>query len=118
MRGEISTAAQYLAALVRAQGSDSAAGAFERELAVALETRFAGHWHADAPERGSAFRCLRSAPGKPDPVLAGLQCQDAVARLPAEFCLWIDPAEVAVRLGSRGHITSLAPSPASSPRAP
>lgn len=86
-------------------------------LAKTLSKRYDGHWHPDQPERGSAFRCVSVQNGRLDPVLrdaavmAGIKDIETMSRaLPNDFSIWVDPGEVAVRIGDAGRIFTLDPS--------
>lgn len=79
---------------------------FGEELEKALRHKFQGHWYLEKPYKGSAFRCLKTAPPL-DPVFeiaareAGVDLQDIQDNLPAELSIWVDPGEVSYRLGEK-----------------
>jgi len=85
-------------------------GMFRRKLDDRLRAHYRGHWHPNAPERGSAYRCIRVGRRQVDPIIvgagreAGLSERELVARLPADLTLWIDPDEVCVRFGEDGSV--------------
>lgn len=80
---------------------------FAEELAKALRIKFRGHWYPEKPFKGSAFRCIKTAPPL-DPVFqvaareSGVDLRDVRDHLPADLSIWIDPGEVSYRLGERG----------------
>ncbi|XP_065565070.1 protein Tob1-like isoform X2 [Artemia franciscana] len=84
---------------------------FGEELERAMKERFQGHWYPERPQKGSAFRCLRT--GEPDLVLeraareSGLDLSDLKEHLPQEMSVWVDPGEVSYRIGERGTVSLL-----------
>lgn len=130
---EIDAATGYIARLLHRPLGHEGAAAVRRELAAGMSRKYAGHWHRSAPSTGSAYRCLRSQPGRLDPVLrAALEAavpDDAAARARAavtlgSFTLWVDPGDVSMRVGEDGGITAIweaepparpAPEPATPP---
>jgi len=85
-------------------------GTFRRKLDDRLRAHYRGHWHPNAPERGSAYRCIRVGRRKVDPLIAGagkeagLSEHELLAKLPADLTLWVDPDEVCVRFGEDGSV--------------
>lgn len=83
---------------------------FRRKLDDRLRDHYRGHWHPNAPERGSAYRCIRVGHRQVDPVIAaagreaGLTERELLAKLPADLTLWVDPDEVCVRFGEDGSV--------------
>jgi len=75
---------------------------FRRKLDDRLRAHYHGHWHPSAPERGSAYRCLRVGRRQVDPIIAvagkeaGLSERELAAKLPADLTLWVDPDEVRI----------------------
>jgi protein Tob/BTG len=88
---------------------------FAEELAKGLRTKFSGHWYPETPVKGSAYRCTRltTADGHLDPVMeraacaSGLLLDELACALPRELTIWVDPGEVAQRVGERGYMTTL-----------
>lgn len=114
---EILRATQFVArTLARAVGEEHSASV-GAALAEALASRYASHWHVDEPDRGSGFRCLESSPGRLDKVLGaalvaggikpGTAAMAAAVSTLEVLTLWIDPAEVSMRCGDDGGITTL-----------
>lgn len=83
---------------------------FRRKLDDRLRAHYRGHWHPKAPERGSAYRCIRIVRRQMDPLIAGagreagISERELLAKLPADLTLWIDPEEVCVRFGEDGSV--------------
>jgi len=106
---EITIAIEFLSKYL--EGIDAARIAlFKQATSLALISKFQDHWFEAEPCRGSAYRCLRSMPGKMDPLLLSVErtCQIALKkRLPEDFSLWIDPGDVSCRLGEWGSVWSL-----------
>lgn len=85
---------------------------FGEELEKALKIKFEGHWYPEKPFKGSAFRCIKTAPPL-DPVFeiaaheCGMSMADIQENLPEELSIWIDPGEVSYRLGEKGCVKIL-----------
>jgi len=86
---------------------------FRQKLDDQLRAHYRGHWHPNAPERGSAYRCIRVGRRKLDPLIAGagkeagLSEGELIAKLPADLTLWVDPDEVCVRFGEDGSVGAI-----------
>ena len=88
---------------------------FAEELDAELKSKFAGHWYPETPVKGSAYRCTRltTADGRLDQVVeraaskSGLLTEELMGTLPREMTVWIDPGEVAQRIGERGRMVTL-----------
>lgn len=115
MRTEVCSAVDFISSLLRSSHRTRrclAAAEIERfrqTLLVLLCTHYQDHWFPDRPFKGSGYRCIRIN-HKMDPLLsrAGQQCgfseADLYDILPAELTLWVDPDEVAYRIGEEGSI--------------
>lgn len=117
MKVEVHSAADFLMNLLRVKQAHSSLPEhqlqhFNRSLQSLLVLRFRSHWYPDLPARGSGYRCIRIN-GKMDPVVeqagaaVGLQPPTLRRMLPTELTLWIDPEEVAYRIGENGSICVL-----------
>jgi protein Tob/BTG len=91
-------------------GSSDRVATFRRKLDDRLRAHYRGHWHPKAPERGSAYRCIRIVRRQIDPLIAGagreagISEHELLAKLPADLTLWVDPDEVCVRFGEDGSV--------------
>lgn len=116
MKIEVHSAADFLMNLLKVkQGEhpdDNQLQSFKGSLESLLVLRYRSHWYPDLPTRGSGYRCIRIN-GKMDPVLVqagvavGLSPKKLCKMLPPELTLWIDPEEVAYRIGENGSICVL-----------
>jgi len=85
---------------------------FKGSLESLLVLRYRSHWYPELPHKGSGYRCIRIN-GKMDPlveqagVAVGLPPRQLRKMLPPELTLWIDPEEVAYRIGENGSICVL-----------
>lgn len=85
---------------------------FLDHLLQVLKQRYTNHWFPDSPNRGSAYRCIRIN-GILDPVIAqageaiGVKLSHLRKLFPNELTMWIDPSEVAYRIGENGSICVL-----------
>jgi len=72
--------------------------------------RYKDHWFPEKPCKGSAYRCMRINDRNLDPLIlkAGTQCGLTTAQLlqllPNQLTVWVDPEEVAYRIGEDGSI--------------
>lgn len=117
MKLEVHSAADFLMNLLRVkQGTkspdDNQLQGFKGSLESLLVLRYRSHWYPDVPTKGSGYRCIRIN-GKMDPLIAqagvsvGLTPNTLRKMLPPELTLWIDPEEVAYRIGENGSICVL-----------
>ena len=113
MRREVECAAEFLASLLRrGRYDETTTRAFSNRVAELLMARYQTHWHPEKPIQGSAYRCIRNN-CRPDPVLSeaavasGLSVKDVANLLPRELTLWVDPLDVAYRIGDEGSVCSL-----------
>jgi len=115
MRNEIYEAAKFLSNLLRLHTkilSQEQLERFQSAIEAHLAIHYEHHWFPDKPNKGSAYRCIRIN-HKMDPIIskAGLQCgldQSQLSTIfPNELTLWIDPREVAYRIGENGSICVL-----------
>lgn len=111
MRAEVESAAGFLSSLLKARsGDDQKAQEFREKLEQAMFDHYVSHWHIATPHKGSGYRCIRIHNKVIDPVLlkAGYQCglnrSQLGNYLPHEITLWVDPSEVAYRIGEEGSI--------------
>jgi hypothetical protein len=106
---EITTAIEFLCKYLEGVSEDQLE-LFKRTVSNTLISKFQNHWFEEAPHRGSAYRCLRSMPGKMDPLFLSIERSCGISlkhRLPENFSLWIDPGDVSCRLGEQGGVWSL-----------
>lgn len=79
---------------------------FAAALTSVLFENYKNHWHANAPTRGQAYRCLRVNQAQlKDPTLLRA-CERALVSyedlgLPRELTVWVDPGDVSCRYGER-----------------
>jgi len=117
MKLEVHSAADFLMNLLRVkQGNslpdDNQLRSFKGSLESLLVLRYRSHWYPDVPIKGSGYRCIRIN-GKMDPLIeqagvaSGLPPRTLRKMLPQELTLWIDPEEVAYRIGENGSICVL-----------
>lgn len=116
MKLEVHSAADFLMNLLRVkQGDhpdDNQLQSFKGSLETLLVLRYRSHWYPDVPTKGSGYRCIRIN-GKMDPLIVqagvsvGLSPSSLRKMLPQELTLWIDPEEVAYRIGENGSICVL-----------
>lgn len=117
MRIEVHSAADFLMNLLRVKQAktvlpENQLQHFKGSLQSLLVLRFRSHWYPDVPTKGSGFRCIRIN-GKMDPIVeqagvaVGLPPRTLRKMLPTELTLWIDPEEVAYRIGENGSICVL-----------
>jgi hypothetical protein len=112
MLKEINVAAEFFARLFRLQAGTPQYDKFMASLSAALRERCQNHWH---PTLHSAHRAVTIFGGVPDQVLldalraASLddQPEKIVECVPKELVVWIDPSEVAFRVGDRGQPATL-----------
>lgn len=119
---EVNSAADFLMNLLRinqknqSKLDDNQMQSFRGSLENLLSLRYKSHWYPDVPIKGSGYRCIRIN-GKMDPVVeqagmaSGLTLRTLQAMLPTELTLWIDPEEVAYRIGENGSICVLYETP-------
>eukprot|EP00051_Salpingoeca_urceolata_P032189 m.14610 g.14610 ORF g.14610 m.14610 type:complete len:193 (+) comp4852_c0_seq1:333-911(+) len=105
MHLEISTATNFVGKMLMGASARQKA-AFEASLTKALQAHYDGHWNDARPQSGSAYRCLRCETGKSDPLLvsAATKAGVPVSRLPRVLTVWVDPGEVAARIGEKGTV--------------
>lgn len=117
MKIEVHSAADFLMNLLRVKQvnslpDDNQLQNFKGSLESLLVLRYRSHWYPDVPTKGSGYRCIRIN-GKMDPLIeqagvaVGLPPRILRKMLPAELTLWIDPEEVAYRIGENGSICVL-----------
>ncbi|XP_031425163.1 protein BTG3-like [Clupea harengus] len=106
MKREIAAVVFFLKRLIKKTGKVEAekVEVFVERLMLALQDKYKGHWYAESPSKGQAFRCIRmDSSQREDPELrracdeSGVQYADL--GLPRELTLWVDPGEVVCRYG-------------------
>jgi len=117
MKLEVHSAADFLMNLLRVKQvnslpDDNQLQSFKGSLESLLVLRYRSHWYPEVPTKGSGYRCIRIN-GKMDPLIeqagvaVGLPPRTLRKMLPQELTLWIDPEEVAYRIGENGSICVL-----------
>lgn len=118
MKVEVHSAADFLMNLLRLKKQEPLTfdndqlQNFKGSLESVLVLHYSSHWYPDIPIKGSGYRCIRIN-GKIDPLIAqagkavGISPTMLRKMLPAELTLWIDPEEVAYRIGENGSICVL-----------
>jgi len=115
MRLEIKSAADFLVDLVRLNNSgltESQMDKFKENVCDILLRHYTDHWFPEKPFKGSGYRCIRIN-GKMDPLIAragfmmGLAVSFLRSLFPTELTMWVDPMEVAYRIGENGSICIL-----------
>jgi len=111
MQIEVDRAVQFICGLLRARSlSLDLVETFRTVLCEVMYGRYEGHWFPDKPCKGSAYRCMRIHDHNMDPLIvkAGAQSGLTVAQLfqllPNQLTIWVDPQEVAYRIGEDGSI--------------
>jgi len=111
MQKEIDSAVQFICGLLRARSlSLDLVEAFKTVLCEVMYGRYEGHWFPDKPFKGSAYRCMRINDRNIDPLIlnagdrVGLTIPDLLQVLPNQLTIWVDPKEVAYRIGEDGSI--------------
>lgn len=111
MREEVNNAVEFLVRMMGgARTAQHVIADFSQSLTSVLEEHYNNHWFPEKPFKGSAYRCIRIVNHKMDPLLSkagrnsGLSDGSLHRMLPAEFTMWIDPAEVSYRIGEEGSI--------------
>jgi len=111
MQKEIDSAVQFICGLLRARSlSLDLVDAFRTVLCEVMYGRYEGHWFPDKPFKGSAYRCMRINDRNIDPLIlnagdrVGLTIPDLLQVLPNQLTVWVDPKEVAYRIGEDGSI--------------
>ena len=114
MRMEVTSAANFLANLLRARECcGNRLEVFSKVLTDLLCEHYQSHWFPEAPFRGSGYRCLRFNFLTVDPLCikageaAGLSVEVLQTCLPRELTIWVDPSEVSYRIGEEGSVCVL-----------
>ena len=101
---EIQVAVQFIISFLTGKFLKEEVDDFLKELRKLLTEKFDGHWYPDKPAKGSAYRCL-SIENHLDTVLvkaaekSNVNLSSVTTYLPKKLDLWIDPTEVAYRIG-------------------
>lgn len=115
MKFEIESAANFLSNMLKMHSSILSPEQLERfkeAIESHLEDHYQHHWFPDRPTKGSGYRCIRIN-HKMDPILSragqscGIDSKDLRTIFPNELTLWVDPSEVAYRIGENGSICVL-----------
>ena len=115
MKNEIESAANFLSNMLKLHTSlltPCQLEQFKAAISLCLESHYQSHWFPDRPTKGSGYRCIRIN-HKMDPIIsqAGLSCgidsKSLKSIFPNELTLWVDPSEVAYRIGENGSICVL-----------
>lgn len=115
MRIEVKSAADFLVDLLRLNSSgltDEQLEKFKENVCHILMRHYADHWFPDKPFKGSGYRCIRIN-GNLDPLIARAGFMMGIAScflrslFPSELTMWVDPMEVAYRIGENGSICVL-----------
>ncbi|XP_045587490.1 protein Tob2 [Procambarus clarkii] len=115
MRLEIKSAANFLVDLARLNNSgltEKQLDRFRENVCNILLRHYTDHWFPDKPFKGSGYRCIRIN-GHLDPLIAragfmmGLAVSFLRSLFPSELTMWVDPMEVAYRIGENGSICVL-----------
>jgi protein Tob/BTG len=111
MLPEVDAASTFLAGLGPRQLPPAARDAFQRAVRELMLLKFYQHWNVDAPLLGNGYRAIVNSGQRPDPLLvqaAGMVgVPDLAAALPSELVVWVDPHEVAYRIGEQGSVCTL-----------
>jgi len=115
MRIEIKSAANFLVDLARLNNgglNEEQLERFKENVTSILLRHYTDHWFPDRPFKGSGYRCIRIN-GTLDPLIAragymmGLAMSFLRSLFPKELTMWVDPQEVAYRIGENGSICVL-----------
>lgn len=110
MLPEINAGVQVVRKLMDKKIPENKLDNFSASLSAILQNRFAGHWRPSQPDHGNAYRSIHTSVDKIDPVMraaadqADISNNELTTALPFTLTLWIDPAEVAFRIGTHGSI--------------
>jgi len=111
MQKEIDSAVQFICGLLRARSlSLDLVETFRTVLCEVMYGRYEGHWFPDKPCKGSAYRCMRIHDRNMDPLIlkagaqSGISVTQLLQLLPNQLTIWVDPREVAYRIGEDGSI--------------
>ncbi|XP_071959968.1 protein BTG2-like [Antedon mediterranea] len=118
---EITSAVTFLSNLLRTRRvPENVLEDFCTELDSRLNEKYEKHWFPERPVRGSGFRCMRINILNMDPLIlqsaiaAGIPRSRIQKLLPSELTIWVDPFEVAYRIGEDGSICTFYDSETSS----
>ena len=118
MKEEVSRAASFIASLFKGLPC-SFNNCFEKCLIDVLIASYTGHWHADVPTKGNAFRCVTIFQSNIDDRILeawestskhfelNFNLSSMLATLPKELSIWVDPCVVSYRIGDFGSIAEL-----------
>jgi protein Tob/BTG len=105
---EIQVAVKFIVSCMYGKLPRRRADLFAEELSSAIQTKFQGHWYAEQPTKGSAYRCLHFTSKEVDPVFnkasesAGIPFAEITTYIPSELSVWVDPGEVSYQIGEKG----------------
>lgn len=115
MKNEIESAANFLSNMLKLHSGVLTAcqlEQFKAAISLCLESHYQSHWFPDRPTKGSGYRCIRIN-HKMDPIISqagqscGIDSKSLKSIFPNELTLWVDPQEVAYRIGENGSICVL-----------
>lgn len=113
MKNEIKSATDFLSNLLRSRNVPAdTIESFRVGLQNLLCSHYANHWFPEKPFKGSGYRCIRIN-HKMDPLIkkaavdSGLNESNFHTLFPSELTMWVDPREVAYRIGENGSIGML-----------
>jgi hypothetical protein len=102
LEAEVDTAVELLRGMFFASLRHEQLAAFLPALRTALLNHVQGHVYWTQSWRGSAYRAIGCHHGRQDPLLlhaaATANCERALALLPSDWTMWLDPGCVAVRI--------------------
>lgn len=110
MLTEITCAVDLLCSFVQQRSKEQDLTGFRAHLVSALQEKYEDHWYPENSIKGSAYRAISNTPLRTDPLivnaaqLCNVQLDDL---LPKELTLWVDPHEVAYRIGADGSVCQL-----------
>jgi protein Tob/BTG len=111
MQKEVDSAVRFICGLLRARSlSLDLLETFSTVLCQVMYGRYQDHWFPDKPRKGCAYRCMRINDRIIDPLIllaattSGLTESELLPLLPSQLTIWVDPEEVAYRIGEDGSI--------------
>lgn len=120
IKPEVRAAAEwFVTQVISKQGlSSEQLSKLQSALQQTLEAKYAGHWYADQPWRGNAFRSvgfdrrtnhLDNAVIRAGEMVGITEFSSRIMPIYTSFTIWVDPGEVSVRYSAGGgkHETTL-----------
>lgn len=106
MLEEINAAVAFLVTFMQSKLSKESLEEFRQVLSQRLQSHYAEHWCPTKPTKGSGYRCLRINSQMVDSLLDAAAKDSGIDNIqklfPLEFTMWIDPNDVAYRIGENG----------------